>query len=50
MTTSPILQDKGFRQPSDAVAIAAKIMISKVRRHVEQDGCKCCKEALLQDV
>jgi hypothetical protein len=30
----------------DAVATAAKIMISKIRKHVEQDKCSCCKEAL----
>lgn len=47
--TSNVLQDKGFRNESDGVAIAAKIMISRIRKHVEEDGCKCCKEALLQD-
>ena len=47
--TSNVLQDKGFRKESDVVAIAAKILIAKVRKHVEQDGCSCCKEALLQD-
>lgn len=42
-------QDKGFRQQSDVVAVAAKILISKIRRHVEHDNCKCCKEALEND-
>jgi hypothetical protein len=46
MTTSPILQDKGFRKESDAVAIAAKILISKIRKHIEEDGCTCCRKCL----
>jgi hypothetical protein len=44
--TTDVLQDKGFRRQSDAVAIAAKIMISKIRKHIEHDNCHCCKEAL----
>jgi hypothetical protein len=28
------------------VAETAKIMIAKVRRHIEHDHCKCCKAAL----
>jgi hypothetical protein len=46
---SGILQDKGFRKESDAVAIAAKIMISKIRKHIEDDNCDCCRRALEVD-
>ena len=30
----------------DPVALAAKLMISKIRKHIEHDNCRCCKEAL----
>jgi hypothetical protein len=48
--TSNILQDKGFRKEPDAIAVAAKIMIAKIRRHIEQDGCSCCKKALESNI
>jgi hypothetical protein len=31
---------------TNAVALSAKTMISKIRRHIEYDKCKCCAEAL----
>jgi hypothetical protein len=47
--TNNVLQNKGFRKESDAIAIAAKILISKIRKHVEEDGCTCCRRALEVD-
>jgi hypothetical protein len=48
--TNLLPPDKGFRQQSEAVAIAAKIMNSKIRRHVVEDGCNCCKRALEMNI
>lgn len=48
--TGNVLQDKDFRKQPDVVAIAAKILIMKIRRHVEQDGCICCKKALESNI
>ena len=44
--SSSILQDKGFRKESDTVAIAARVLIARVRRHIEQDNCACCRQAI----
>jgi hypothetical protein len=43
---------KDFRSESNdtrAAAVDARIIVSKIRKHVEQDGCQCCKEALKID-
>jgi hypothetical protein len=49
MISNDILLEKGFQKEPDATAIAAKIMIAKIRRHIEQDNCRCCRRILEGD-
>jgi hypothetical protein len=43
--------DANYKKEShDAVAVAAKIMISKIRKHIEQDQSSCCKAAMEIDI
>jgi hypothetical protein len=44
--TSNVLSEKGFRQQHDTVTLTAKILIAKIRKHIEEDRCRCCREAL----
>jgi hypothetical protein len=50
--TDRTLTDKSFVKQSDTntntntLAAEAADVVRKVKRHIEQDGCVCCKEAL----
>lgn len=48
MTSSSIV-DKGFRKELEVTTVAARILIAKIRKHIVDDHCKCCKEALEND-
>ena len=37
------------KSDSTAVAKKADIIISKILKHIEVDGCTCCKEAMASD-
>jgi hypothetical protein len=41
-----ILSEKGFSQQHNTVTLTAKILIAKIRKHVEQDKCRYCRAAL----
>jgi hypothetical protein len=43
-----VLADKSFSKESNTNTLAAEAadLVRKVKRHIEQDGCVCCKEAL----
>ncbi|HEX2305894.1 MAG TPA: hypothetical protein VHH33_06370 [Nitrososphaeraceae archaeon] len=43
-----IFSEKAFRQKhqSNTVTGTAKILIGKIRKHIEQDKCSCCAAAL----
>ena len=41
-----ILSQKDFRQSPDILAAETKAIIRKIKRHIEEDKCTCCAEAL----
>jgi hypothetical protein len=49
MTSSILSNDKGFRQQPDVLAIETKKLIAKIKRHIKEDHCECCRAALEND-
>jgi hypothetical protein len=44
--TDRSLTDKTFSKESDTLAAETGALIRKIKKHIEENDCKCCKEAL----
>jgi hypothetical protein len=48
--TTDTLSDKAYQQQLDSTELAARIFISRLRRHIEKDGCEHCRDVLSSDL
>lgn len=47
--TNVFPETKGFRQQSDALAVTTRILISRIKNHIERDNCDHCRAILKED-